>query len=385
MPTLTPPPNQTTTVRKLLPESWGFLCPVHTPDGSPCGLLNHLARECCIMAYPSHMLMPTTPLGSVSVTAPLLPWSGVVQLLASLGMMVSGMGMADGQGIATDDFLAVLLDGVVVGAVRSALAAGLVQQLRALKAAQTMLSLPPHAGTLDPTLEIAHLPLLPDQRRGAAYPGIYLHTQPGRMLRPVLHLGVRRVEWIGPMEQVHMDIACLREDCRAETTHMELSPDAMLSHIAALTPFSDYNQSPRNMYQCQMGKQSMGTPAHAVKRRTDNKLFRLQSPQSPIVQTQAYRDYGMDEYPQGMNAVVAVVAYTGYDMVRRPALAPNPCTHLNAPLIVPTLTLTLTITPKQTDPHPNPSPKHTGGRDDHLQVFLRARLRQRLRGEDQGH
>ena len=33
---------KTTTVRKLFPESWGFLCPVHTPDGAPCGLLNHL-------------------------------------------------------------------------------------------------------------------------------------------------------------------------------------------------------------------------------------------------------------------------------------------------------------------------------------------------------
>jgi DNA-directed RNA polymerase I subunit RPA2 len=30
---------KTTTVRKLLPESWGFVCPVHTPDGGPCGLL----------------------------------------------------------------------------------------------------------------------------------------------------------------------------------------------------------------------------------------------------------------------------------------------------------------------------------------------------------
>merc|ERR1719327_1833323 len=36
---------KTTTVRKLLPETFGFLCPVHTPDGSPCGLLNHLARS----------------------------------------------------------------------------------------------------------------------------------------------------------------------------------------------------------------------------------------------------------------------------------------------------------------------------------------------------
>ena len=41
---------KTTTVRKLLPESWGFLCPVHTPDGSPCGLLNHITLSCAPMA-----------------------------------------------------------------------------------------------------------------------------------------------------------------------------------------------------------------------------------------------------------------------------------------------------------------------------------------------
>ena len=34
---------KTTSVRKLLPE---FLCPVHTPDGAPCGLLNHLSHTC---------------------------------------------------------------------------------------------------------------------------------------------------------------------------------------------------------------------------------------------------------------------------------------------------------------------------------------------------
>ena len=34
---------RTTEVRALLPDAWGFVCPVHTPDGSPCGLLNHLA------------------------------------------------------------------------------------------------------------------------------------------------------------------------------------------------------------------------------------------------------------------------------------------------------------------------------------------------------
>lgn len=40
---------RTTTVRKLMPEAWGFLCPVHTPDGSPCGLLNHLSAMCRVV------------------------------------------------------------------------------------------------------------------------------------------------------------------------------------------------------------------------------------------------------------------------------------------------------------------------------------------------
>jgi DNA-directed RNA polymerase beta subunit len=44
-------------------------------------------------------------------------------------------------------------------------------------------------------------------------------------------------------------------------THEELGTSSMLSNIANFTPFSDFNQSPRNMYQCQMGKQTMGTPA----------------------------------------------------------------------------------------------------------------------------
>jgi len=46
----------------------------------------------------------------------------------------------------------------------------------------------------------------------------------------------------------------------AAHSHAETGTGAMLSVVASLTPYSDYNQSPRNMYQCQMGKQTMGTP-----------------------------------------------------------------------------------------------------------------------------
>ena len=51
------------------------------------------------------------------------------------------------------------------------------------------------------------------------------------------------------------------------TTHQELKPTNMLSVLACMTPLSDFNQSPRNMYQCQMAKQAMATPYHSYQHR----------------------------------------------------------------------------------------------------------------------
>ena len=63
-----------------------------------------------------------------------------------------------------------------------------------------------------------------------------------------------------------------------------------------------------------MGKQTMGTPATALQHRTDNKLYRLQTGQTPVVRPRLHNAYGMDSFPNGTNAIVAVISYTGYDM-----------------------------------------------------------------------
>jgi len=140
------------------------------------------------------------------------------------------------------------------------------------------------------------------------------------MMRPVKHLKTGEIELIGVKEQVYMNIACLNEDIKYDnnnnliTTHLEIEPTYILSVVADLTPFSDFNQSPRNMYQCQMGKQTMGTPSHSLIHRTDNKVFRIQTPQVPIVHTKNQYLYDINDYALGTNAVVAVISYTGYDM-----------------------------------------------------------------------
>ena len=270
---------KTTSVRKLLPEAWGFLCPVHTPDGSPCGLLNHFAHAC-------------------RITTRELPTAHLPALLTSLGMTEV---MAPH--VSARTHVAVQLDGQLIGYAPPALAKHMAMALRIFKTEGR------HGVPLD--LEVGFVPT----SHGGQYPGLYLFSGRARMVRPVCFLYNGRVDHVGPFEQVYLDVACQPHEVeRGISTHQELSPTQVLSVVANLTPFSDFNQSPRNMYQCQMGKQTMGTPAGALTRRTDNKLYRLQTGQTPVVRPRLHARYGMDDFPNGTNAIVAVISYTGYDM-----------------------------------------------------------------------
>lgn len=283
---------KTTSVRKLLPDQWGFLCPVHTPDGGPCGLLSHLALKCKVMAYPSPL-----PDSNMKYLDGLLLSLGITPTCASAESSDGGMNSVFSS-------LPVAIDGRVVGRISARLLKPTAARLRHLKV--------DHDSLVPLTLEVV---CIPSATNGGPYGGLYIFTDAARVVRPVLHRATGKVEMIGPMEQPFLDIACLPEDIReGTTTHQELDSTNMLSLIASLTPFSDYNQSPRNMYQCQMGKQTMGTPCHSFPQRSDNKLYRLQNPQAPVVQTSRHGEFKMDEYPNGTNAVVAVLSYTGFDM-----------------------------------------------------------------------
>ncbi len=58
--------------------------------------------------------------------------------------------------------------------------------------------------------------------------------------------------------QVYLNVGIFEEELeQGVTTHQELFPHSMLSVVAEFIPFSDHNQSPRNMYQCQMSKNLM--------------------------------------------------------------------------------------------------------------------------------
>ncbi len=135
---------KTTTVRKLLPESWGFLCPVHTPDGHPCGLLNHISSSCLPLAREDKMVNLHRDHGL---------FKNFKALLSSLGMhsVSSDFGL-----IYPYKYLPVVLDGILLGYVDPAHANEFVKALRALKIQQS--DKDDLVRSVPKTLEIAYLP-----------------------------------------------------------------------------------------------------------------------------------------------------------------------------------------------------------------------------------
>ena len=270
---------RTTEVRALLPDAWGFVCPVHTPDGAPCGLLNHLTMDAHIVTH-----VPDA--------------SELPQVLVNLGMTP----LAEAGAKLLKSSYHVLLNGKLMGYIPRNAAARIADKLRALKVNQNDRRVP----------HITEIALITARARPGQFPGLFLFTGAARLMRPVLNLALNQVEYIGTLEQVYLDVCITKDEAYTGlTTHMELKQTSFLSNLACTIPLPDFNQSPRNMYQCQMGKQTMATPMHTWHLNSETKMYRLQTPTSPFFRPLHYDKINMDEFPMGTNAIVAVISYTG--------------------------------------------------------------------------
>ena len=238
---------KTSSPRKLLPDSWGFLCPVHTPDGGPIGLLLHLAEGCEVLS--------TSEQDSENKIK-------IEETLCSFGMISCRTDLHEHIG---NDSYVVVLDGIVLGYINNNLVKNFVELIRKSKIYGER--------NIPQKLELAFIPRT-TELQSFQFPGVFLFNCPARMVRKVQNLIYNKEEYVGPIEQIYLNIACLPEDIIPTTTHQEIDNVRILSLTAAQTPFCDYNQSPRRVYE----------------------------------------QYGFDYYPYGINAVVAVLAYTGYDM-----------------------------------------------------------------------
>lgn len=96
-------------------------------------------------------------------------------------------------------------------------------------------------------------------------------------------------------------------------THCEIHPSAILGVLASTIPFPDHNQSPRNTYQSAMGKQAMGVYCSNFRTRMDTLGHILSYPNKPLVRPYNAQFIKMNDLPNGLNAVVAIASYSGYN------------------------------------------------------------------------
>ncbi len=286
--------------RALQPSQWGVVCPSDTPEGESCGLVKNLALT-------THI--------SVDHDA-----EKVVDLVLSLGVEDTTL-LRAGDAWRPGVFV-VLVNGALVG-VHSRVTL-LAQKLRALR----------RQGQLPCDISIAvseahqALTVLCDGGR-LCRPLLVVDVASGALLLQQRHLddlarGVRSfdrcvadglVEFLDVAEEDDCLIALTEDDIvPGKTTHVEIDPLTILGILAGLIPYPHHNQSPRNTYQCAMGKQAMGIYALNQLHRTDLSSYMLVYSQKPLVKTKTLDLIGFEQIPAGHNAVVAVMSYTGYDI-----------------------------------------------------------------------
>jgi DNA-directed RNA polymerase II subunit RPB2 len=96
-------------------------------------------------------------------------------------------------------------------------------------------------------------------------------------------------------------------------THCEIHPSTIFGILASCIPFPEHNQSPRNCYQCAQSKQAMGVYVTNFDCRMDKTAYVLSYPTRPLVDTRMMNMIELDKIPSGTNVIVAIMTHTGYN------------------------------------------------------------------------
>lgn len=272
--------------RKLHGTSWGYVCPVETPEGHSVGIVKSMAMLTSITQHtPAHVV--TTVLENLKD----LQWVQSIHTTYKGTMIV--------------------LNGVIVAYTEHP------ENIHTfLRQSKQNFSLHPHTGISWNVRDNL----------------INIETDSGRFVRPLFRVEkgeilrgpsetnaewndwIRsNIEYIDPCESEVIRVGMFASELTEKHTHCEIHPTLILGHMASSIPFSDHNQSPRNTYQSAMGKQAIGIFARNYANRLDKNGYILCSPMRPFVETKMMHTLKTHEMPSGDNIIVAIGCYGGYN------------------------------------------------------------------------
>ena len=296
---LTPP-------RQLNSSSWGFLCPAETPEGQSVGVVKNIS-------YMTHITIASESSGLYEYVKPyIIPIETATlnDISKYVKLFINGTWL-----------------GVIVDAVH------LYNYLKDLK----------YKGIINIYTSIYF---------NYNSKEIYVCNDAGRVVRPLLRIKNNRLiltdniikklrdktliwddlllktstqesilEYIDPDEQNTILISITPKQLASSNesnniyhyTHCELEPSTIFGILASCIPFPEKNQSPRNTYQCAMGKQAMGMYVSNFDNRLDKTAYVLTYPHRPLVDTRIMNMLNLNKIPSGFPVIVAIKSDTGYN------------------------------------------------------------------------
>lgn len=122
------------------------------------------------------------------------------------------------------------------------------------------------------------------------------------------------IEYLDAEEEENVLVATSEATLSPDHTHLEIDPVSIVGAVVSQLPYPEHNSSPRITMACAMSKQALGLYASNMNMRMDSRAHFLWYPQQPLAQTGPYKVLRMSERPAGMNFVVAITSYYGYNM-----------------------------------------------------------------------
>lgn len=291
--------SRNTQVRQIHSTNFGFICPCESPEGQSVGIVKNFA-------------LMTKISGNIHT----------VELMSTMENLFQEFKID--YSFSTDSF-SIYINGRWIGNIQSSLLVLFVQQFKFYR-----------------DMEI--IPFSVSIGIDSIDREIIISSDGGRILRPVIQsFKVQELEkcihtksidslWDTLIEQniivyidgneaessiIEMDWKKLlrnEEEKTEETIHYcEIHPSLMLGLCANTTPFPEHSQAPRNVYVAAMMKQAIGMYALSHNLRYDTIANVLNYPQRKLVTTKYAEFCHCEDMPSGIEAIVAIMCYTGFN------------------------------------------------------------------------
>ena len=288
--------------RKLHSSTWGFLCPAETPEGQSIGVVKNLSYMACITGY----------------SDPNCIYDYIKPEIDDINDESFDIEYFH-------DKVKVIFNGRWVGVAKNP-----VEFYKNLKDKK-------YKGLIHIYTSITF---------NIGEQAIYIYNDSGRLVRPVYKVKNNKlvvtkdimekvvnkeiswddlvlsnkipesvIEYIDSEEQKSSMVSMKYNeiDPKYNYTHSEIHPSTIFGVLASCIPFPEHNQSPRNTYQCAMGKQAIGIYASNFNKRMDKTAYILNYQMKPLVETRIMNMLKMNNLASGNQVIVAIMTHSGFN------------------------------------------------------------------------